>query len=244
MIVWFIPTYKETHVPPNASWFYKSLEDSAFDFRFPKDMFKNISFFVVGLGDSTYKNTFCHSSEQVDSWLSLLGLIRVCNLIKIDMADQVRSETSIGSFLDFLIKMSKNDFSPLIESKTISNQAKDSNHGQKRENLQESKGKDKKIVDIEDLGKIVDKPTPSGVKPEMMSAQIRQNLQKQGYKLVGSHSGVKLCRWTKAMLRGRGGCYKHSFYGIGSHQCMEATPSLACANKCVFCWRYLGCLSE
>ena len=55
---------------------------------------------------------------------------------------------------------------------------------------------------------------------------------------VGSHSGVKLCRWTKSMLRGRGGCYKHSFYGIESHRCMETTPSLACANKCVFCWRH------
>ncbi|NWT08690.1 TYW1 synthase, partial [Vireo altiloquus] len=59
-----------------------------------------------------------------------------------------------------------------------------------------------------------------------------------GYKLTGSHSGVKLCRWTKSMLRGRGGCYKHTFYGIESHRCMEATPSLACANKCVFCWRH------
>ncbi|NWU55444.1 TYW1 synthase, partial [Dromas ardeola] len=58
------------------------------------------------------------------------------------------------------------------------------------------------------------------------------------YKLIGSHSGVKLCRWTKSMLRGRGGCYKHTFYGIESHRCMEATPSLACANKCVFCWRH------
>ena len=60
-----------------------------------------------------------------------------------------------------------------------------------------------------------------------------------GYRVIGSHSGVKLCRWTKSMLRGRGGCYKHSFYGIESHRCMETTPSLACANKCVFCWRYV-----
>ena len=58
-----------------------------------------------------------------------------------------------------------------------------------------------------------------------------------GYRIVGSHSGVKMCRWTKSMLRGRGGCYKHTFYGIESHRCMESTPSLACANKCVFCWR-------
>lgn len=40
----------------------------------------------------------------------------------------------------------------------------------------------------------------------------------QGYKIIGSHSGVKICRWTKSQLRGRGGCYKHSFYGIESHR--------------------------
>ncbi|XP_042647749.1 S-adenosyl-L-methionine-dependent tRNA 4-demethylwyosine synthase TYW1 isoform X1 [Tyto alba] len=77
-----------------------------------------------------------------------------------------------------------------------------------------------------------------GEKREMVTPALREALTKQGYKLIGSHSGVKLCRWTKSMLRGRGGCYKHTFYGIESHRCMEATPSLACANKCVFCWRH------
>lgn len=63
-------------------------------------------------------------------------------------------------------------------------------------------------------------------------------LTKQGYTIVGSHSGVKICRWTKSALRGRGSCYKNSFYGIASHLCMETTPSLSCSNKCVFCWRH------
>ncbi|XP_067864248.1 S-adenosyl-L-methionine-dependent tRNA 4-demethylwyosine synthase TYW1 isoform X2 [Heptranchias perlo] len=73
---------------------------------------------------------------------------------------------------------------------------------------------------------------------EMITPALRDALTKQGYRLIGSHSGVKLCRWTKSMLRGRGGCYKHTFYGIESHRCMESTPSLACANKCIFCWRH------
>lgn len=73
---------------------------------------------------------------------------------------------------------------------------------------------------------------------EMITPALRKALTKQGYRLIGSHSGVKLCRWTKSMLRGRGGCYKHTFYGIESHRCMETTPSLACANKCIFCWRH------
>ncbi|KAI1974117.1 Fe-S oxidoreductase [Ophidiomyces ophidiicola] len=63
-------------------------------------------------------------------------------------------------------------------------------------------------------------------------------LSKQGYTIVGSHSGVKICRWTKSALRGRGSCYKNSFYGIKSHLCMETTPALSCSNKCVFCWRH------
>jgi len=107
------------------------------------------------------------------------------------------------------------------------------------------------LQDLEDLGAVVAangkgkkktlKNGQVGVtsKPKkMLNPSLEASLTKQGYKLVGSHSGVKLCRWTKSMLRGRGGCYKHTFYGIASYQCMEATPSLACANKCVFCWRH------
>ena len=93
-------------------------------------------------------------------------------------------------------------------------------------------------TDIEDIGTKDLNEVEGGEKPEMLNHTVRGNLKKQGYKIIGTHSGVKLCRWTKSMLRGRGGCYKHSFYGIESHRCMEATPSLACANKCVFCWRH------
>eukprot|EP01135_Chromosphaera_perkinsii_P000602 Nk52_evm5s136 gene=Nk52_evmTU5s136 len=102
------------------------------------------------------------------------------------------------------------------------------------------------LVDVEDLGSMMQKMKKAKAnraeeekKPrDMINPALRKALTKQGYKLIGSHSGVKLCRWTKSMLRGRGGCYKHTFYGIESHRCMETTPSLACANKCVFCWRH------
>lgn len=71
-----------------------------------------------------------------------------------------------------------------------------------------------------------------------VSSPTHAALTKQGYAIIGSHSGVKICRWTKSALRGRGSCYKYSFYGIKSHLCMETTPSLSCSNKCVFCWRH------
>nr|XP_020504883.1 S-adenosyl-L-methionine-dependent tRNA 4-demethylwyosine synthase-like [Labrus bergylta] len=91
-----------------------------------------------------------------------------------------------------------------------------------------------KLSKLNGVKKVVDEEE----RREMITPALRDALTKQGYKLIGSHSGVKLCRWTKSMLRGRGGCYKHTFYGIESHRCMETTPSLACANKCVFCWRH------
>ncbi|KAI1482057.1 radical SAM superfamily-domain-containing protein [Daldinia eschscholtzii] len=128
------------------------------------------------------------------------------------------------------------------------------------------KGRSGNIDDVEDLGKIMrtsrsDAELPSGPAPiavdfttynkpkskrppQTVKEMVPKNsptyasLTKQGYSIVGSHSGVKICRWTKSALRGRGSCYKFSFYGIASHQCMETTPSLSCSNKCVFCWRH------
>lgn len=35
---------------------------------------------------------------------------------------------------------------------------------------------------------------------EMITPLLRASLEKQGYKLIGTHSGVKLCRWTKVSL--------------------------------------------
>lgn len=140
----------------------------------------------------------------------------------------------------------------------------ESSSDEEESGLQEEK-KSASVVDVEDLGNIMTsarkakakeedrgdgqmvklskmnglkKVEDEGERREMITPALREALTKQGYKLIGSHSGVKLCRWTKSMLRGRGGCYKHTFYGIESHRCMETTPSLACANKCVFCWRH------
>lgn len=99
-------------------------------------------------------------------------------------------------------------------------------------------------IDFTDFGKtgktVRAKKTTTVTVKEMVpkGSPTYTSLTKQGYAIVGSHSGVKICRWTKSALRGRGSCYKYSFYGINSHQCMETTPSLSCSNKCVFCWRH------
>ena len=64
-------------------------------------------------------------------------------------------------------------------------------------------------------------------------------LKKQGYAIVGRHSAVKLCYWLRqSLLYGRN-CYKHTFYGIKSHRCLQMTPTaFYCNQRCLYCWRF------
>ena len=71
-----------------------------------------------------------------------------------------------------------------------------------------------------------------------MDENYRNLLIKQQYRLYNDHSAVKLCHWMKeSMVRGRT-CYKHDFYGIDSHRCLQMTPAInECSHMCQFCWR-------
>ena len=69
------------------------------------------------------------------------------------------------------------------------------------------------VMDLEDLGSYIKKEEnlakeededgeeleelPVAGEREMLTPLLRDALTKQGYRLIGSHSGVKLCRWTK-----------------------------------------------
>jgi tRNA wybutosine-synthesizing protein 1 len=72
----------------------------------------------------------------------------------------------------------------------------------------------------------------------MISKKNKALLKKQHYAIVGKHSAVQICRWTKKSLIGEGVCYKQKFYGIKSHRCCQISPSAVwCQNKCIHCWR-------
>ncbi len=80
----------------------------------------------------------------------------------------------------------------------------------------------------------------TGPKPiPMLEEDALKTLEKQQYRIIGEykHSAVKVCGWTKNLIRGKGGCYKLKFYGIMSHQCLQSSTSISCANRCTFCWR-------
>jgi len=66
---------------------------------------------------------------------------------------------------------------------------------------------------------------------------ILNQLKKAKYG-VSDHGTVELCHWTKKSFRDEGDCYKHKFYGISTHRCMEFSPAgMFCENRCIYCWR-------
>jgi tRNA wybutosine-synthesizing protein 1 len=64
-------------------------------------------------------------------------------------------------------------------------------------------------------------------------------LKRQGYQFfrAGTSAAVKPCLWCRKALKGGMSCYKHQFYGITSHRCVQMTPTLRCTQRCLFCWR-------
>ncbi|KAI8507493.1 S-adenosyl-L-methionine-dependent tRNA 4-demethylwyosine synthase [Branchiostoma belcheri] len=241
--VFILSTYTDGQPPEGAAWVCRWLEESATDFRVSKTLLGKLQYAVFGLGSSEYGDNFNRASKKLEQWLKTLGHRRcspggwgtrmwlaadmvvwsrtsLCGATRCwELSGTVNHSREVG-----VVMSCQSQQGGCCKQSTESCQCKgsDNKQGEDKEVQYESSSDDGgslsdddgALVDVEDLGAVM------------------------SYRLIGSHSGVKLCRWTKSMLRGRGGCYKHTFYGIESHRCMETTPSLACANKCVFCWRH------
>lgn len=253
-----IPTY---NIDTVLNTFLGHLDETHNDFRIDTAPLSQLAgYSVFGFGDKeewpTEEEGFCSQAREVDRWMAkLTGRKRAYPLgmgdVKSD-AEASLKEWSCGLqeiLSDILANGSLGDGVPgsgdAVESdeEDIEDEgaSKTQNQSQTMVDLEDIKiGGDSSgpiPIDFTTAGKTV--ATETNAK-EMVpkTSPTYAALTKQGYTIVGSHSGVKICRWTKSALRGRGSCYKFSFYGIKSHLCMEATPSLSCSNKCIFCWRH------
>lgn len=242
-------TWEDGKPPPNGKFFADWLAESAEDFRVGSLLLSKCRFAVFGVGSLSYGENFNAVGKEFSKQMRALGAEEVLPLWEGDVDGDDLDEV-FGAWSEKLVRV--------LNGGGLGNEAFGIEYGAKDESEYEmisdsdeedggENGGESGVVDLEDIaGKAPSRKSTTIVKSngklngekEMVTPVIRASLEKQGYKIIGSHSGVKLCRWTKAQLRGRGGCYKHSFYGIESHRCMETTPSLACANKCVFCWRH------
>lgn len=235
-----LPSY-ESDSP--IDYFLEFLEDTATDFRIDKYPLKALSgFAVLGLGDSeSWSELFCYQAKLADKWLSKLGARRLFPLGRLCVKNDIN--TTSEHYITRLINVISDNEPILYEENDPEATDDESDGGEYDSDVVSDEGT---LVDMEDLSKSDKAKTDSNLllkstmKKQMVAANspTYKSLNKQGYTVVGSHSGVKICRWTKSALRGRGFCYKFAFYGINSHRCMETTPSLSCSNKCVFCWRH------
>ncbi|KAG2429944.1 hypothetical protein HYH02_013895 [Chlamydomonas schloesseri] len=267
LVVLLLSTYEGGTPPASATFFCSWLEDAASDFRLGAGALGGLRFAVWGAGNSLYEANYNAVAKRVERQMLDLGARRFRPLGLGD-EDAGDLRTQFATWAEALVAKlvpqaaaaaaASGKGASAAEETEASDAAAGAEEGEDEEDDsfeyddedEEGGGSE---VDIEDIGGAGPRRGKKGTAaaaaaasnggseggpPEMLNALIRGSLTKQGYKIIGSHSGVKMCRWTKSMLRGRGGCYKHAFYGIESHRCMEATPSLACANKCVFCWRH------
>ena len=232
-----LPTHHAGSWAPPSVCFKEALQELKNDWRIAKHPLKKskLTFSVMGMGCSDYDDgTMGKPAKEAFYMLKQLGASSLGKRVRV-------GDDATGSQDRVLQAWIHHDILPKLIVSDDDDEEEDY-----------MKEKEPEVIDVEDMGKSMEQQSNSADDededgdPEVTSKGPREMvtksqavaLKKEGYKLIGTHSAVKLCRWTKHQLRGRGGCYKHTFYGITSYQCMEATPSLACANKCVFCWRH------
>eukprot|EP00056_Hartaetosiga_gracilis_P009899 m.143863 g.143863 ORF g.143863 m.143863 type:complete len:813 (-) comp13217_c0_seq4:270-2708(-) len=252
--LFLVSTYEGGVPPTNAKWFYNSVMDAANDWRVKSTHLSFLGYSVFGLGNSLYKDNFNKVSRDLEVSLAAIGGQCLSPVLygdeNVEQSANGSLEADFNVWLQHVVDNLKENvkgktsfvFLPEGQTKQLYDDEDEENTEQPSIGCGSGSGD---LVDLEDMGDVLVTGTNASAndeksteKREMVTPNLRKALTKQGYRLIGSHSGVKLCRWTKSMIRGRGGCYKHTFYGIESHRCMETTPSLACANKCVFCWRH------
>lgn len=256
-----LPTYNIDTVLDN---FLENLQETHNDFRIDTAPLRSLlGYSVFGFGDRegwpTEEEGFCSQAREVDRWMArLTGRKRAYPLGMGDVKVETEARLQEWRFgvQEALVEIAEGR--GLGDGVPGSGDPAESD--EEEEDVEETNTQGTRVDEIEELGTMVtDSATPIPVdftsykstsqsKPLIKSTAPKEmvpttsptytSLTKQGYSIIGSHSGVKICRWTKSALRGRGSCYKYSFYGIASHLCMEATPSLSCSNKCVFCWRH------
>ncbi|MCL7024540.1 hypothetical protein MKW94_015792 [Papaver nudicaule] len=243
-LVLIIASTWENGKPPSDSEFLANwVAESAEDFRVGSLILSGCKFAVFGVGSKSYGENFNAVGRDFSQRFRALGASEILPLCEGDV-DEGDLDDVFDVWNRKLIGVLKGG--SLNENGEVNGDELVS-ESEYEDDSDEEEEEESDIVDLEDIaGKGPSRSSKAAAtvkveangQKEMVTPVIRASLTKQGYKIIGSHSGVKICRWTKSQLRGRGGCYKHAFYGIESHRCMEATPSLACANKCVFCWRH------
>ncbi len=210
-----VSTYTDGEPPPDAAWFYTWLKEAANDFRYQHSMLKGLRYAVFGHGHSDYgKENYCLTAKKFDRHLASLSAARIA---PVGMADEAGVECKAGSpeadFDDWaraLIEKVKGQPScnggscsdDIVRENGISETEEEDASDFSEEEASEGEGED--LVDLEDLGKINVIKAEAGAAGKkavkaMITPNLRKNLSKQGYKLIGKETTFKRLRSPLAL---------------------------------------------
>jgi tRNA wybutosine-synthesizing protein 1 len=222
VVIAIVSTYTGGEAPATAASFFRGLAESTTDFRVGKNSLSSTRYAVFGLGSSEYAE-YCSAGRRLDTLLEELGGQQM--LLMGEGDDVVGTDRSFAAWTLEITGLVTKGSEALVNSSVPSRATK----GERRQGKRASPGtvpnglgggeeepteedliNDQQLTDLEDLGAVMASSSSDAASAarEMITPLQRKSLQKEGYKLIGSHSAVKMCRWTKAQMRGRGGCYK------------------------------------
>uniref|UniRef100_A0A2I3GUL8 tRNA 4-demethylwyosine synthase (AdoMet-dependent) n=1 Tax=Nomascus leucogenys TaxID=61853 RepID=A0A2I3GUL8_NOMLE len=268
LCVFLVATYTDGRPTESAEWFCKWLEEASIDFRFGKTYLKGMRYAVFGLGNSAYASHFNKVGKNVDKWLWMLGAHRVmsrgegdCDVVKSkhgSIEADFRAWTT--KFISQLQALQKGERKKSCGGHCKKGKCDSHQHGSEEreegsheqdelyhrdteeeepfESSSEEEFGDEdhqslnSIVDVEDLGKIMDH-----VKKEKRETEQQEEksglFRNMGRNEDGERRAMITPALREALTKQVDAPRERRF-----HRCMETTPSLACANKCVFCWRH------
>lgn len=85
-------TYGNGDVPDNAQGLFNSLETERPDLS-------NVTYGVIALGDTTYKDTYCHGGKRFDKLLSELGAKRAGDMLTHDASSGTLPEEQAAQWV-------------------------------------------------------------------------------------------------------------------------------------------------
>uniref|UniRef100_A0A8C9DG73 tRNA 4-demethylwyosine synthase (AdoMet-dependent) n=1 Tax=Prolemur simus TaxID=1328070 RepID=A0A8C9DG73_PROSS len=266
--IFLVATYTDGRPTESAEWFCKWLEEASSDFRFGKTYLKGMRYAVFGLGNSAYASYFNKVGKNVDKWLWMLGAHRVMTRGEGDCDVGRSKHGSIEAdfrvwktkFIYQLQALCKGGKKKSCGGNCKKGKCESNQHGSEEteprphtpdelhprdteeEEPCESSSEEEfgtedrqglnSVVDVEDLGKIMDRVKKE--KKEKEQQEEKTSLfRNTGKNEDGERRAMITPALREALTKQVDASRERRF-----HRCMETTPSLACANKCVFCWRH------
>eukprot|EP00960_Hanusia_phi_P065378 766076-Hanusia_phi.AAC.1 len=170
----------------SEAWLIEHLRDCNEDERVDKSMLAQLLFGVVVVDNS---NQTLRDAKLIDFYLFSLSARRVLPVTRINRTRDVRGQ------VEQLAQRLRENVSPRLPPVQPSREGKwEGGNSEKRSSAGDAVRTlpaSTSPPDIEDMGRAEEGQESTA---EMLSPTMRLSLEKQGYRVVGSHSGVKLCR--------------------------------------------------